>query len=279
MPSRVNPASPRPAHGSGVVLLTTAQCREVDRLALEEFGLPGLVLMENAARHVAVAALDMLDDGNARPPVRAGIEGKEGSEAHAERGGTRGHVLVIAGPGNNGGDGLAAARHLHNLGVGVDVLLAYPASACRGDCAVHLRTVQSMGLPVREWAGVLTPPGVATPRLIIDALFGTGLALALDERASSIVRAVNTASASGGVRVLCVDVPTGMDADTGLAAGGGGGAGEIVRADTTITFAGVKPGLLAAAARPLVGNLLVGDIGVPRELIERLGTPLPGRGP
>jgi NAD(P)H-hydrate epimerase len=226
-------------------VLTAAQSREVDRLALAEFGLPTLVLMENAARAVAEVALGAL----------------RGADAPS--------VLILAGPGNNGGDALAAARHLHNAGAAVEVVLAYPQEACKSDCALHLSVVTRMGIPVRTW-DVGPPLASMHPSLIIDGVFGTGLARGLDAGTAALVRAANDLAGSGPL-VLAVDVPTGMDADTGGAVAGS----PVVRADATIAFAALKPGLLAAHAASFVGTLIVSDIGVPRELVRRLGTPAP----
>lgn len=224
-------------------ILTAAQSREVDRLALSEFGLPTLVLMENAARAVADVALDALE--------------------HTEHPA----VLILAGPGNNGGDALAAARHLHNAGAAVDIVFAYPPEACKGDCALHLRTVQHMNIPLRMWNPV-HPLTAAPPALIIDGLFGTGLARPLDAATAALIHAANALAATGPL-MLAVDLPTGMDADSGNPIG----ESPIIRADATVTFAALKPGLLALAAQPFVGEVIVGDIGVPQDLLRRLGTP------
>ncbi len=238
----------------GVFMLTAAQSRELDRLALAEFGLTGLVLMENAARGVADIVLDALDDA-------------------AADNGNVGGVLIVAGPGNNGGDGLAAARHLHNAGVRIEVLLAFPAAACRGDCAVQLKTIQAMGLPAREWGAANGLAQTPAPTIVVDAIFGTGLVRALDAPTRALVDAIEQVHQRGTL-VLAVDVPSGMDADTGTAVGA---RGIMVRADATVTFAGVKPGLVSPHAAEWVGELMVGDIGVPRELVARLGTPyVPG---
>ncbi len=224
-------------------ILTAAQSREVDRLALSEFGLPTLVLMENAARAVADVALDALEDTD-HPAV-----------------------LILAGPGNNGGDALAAARHLHNAGAVVDVVLAYPPATCKGDCALHLHAVQRMGIPVRTW-NPAQPLATTSPALIIDGLFGTGLSRPLDATTAALTHAANALAATGPL-MLAVDLPTGMDADTGDTVG----ASPIIRADATVTFAALKPALLALAAQPFAGEVIVGDIGVPQELLRRLGTP------
>jgi NAD(P)H-hydrate epimerase len=132
------------------IRLTRAQVREVDRRCIEEYYLPGIVLMENAARAATDVALAMLRDK------------------------TRPTALIVCGGGNNGGDGLAVARHLHNHGVSILLALAVDPATYRGDAQVNWRVAQAMKLPT------LTPPNpgaLQTRRfdLIIDALFGTGL--------------------------------------------------------------------------------------------------------
>ncbi len=229
-------------------VLTSAQSREVDRLALEEFGLPTLVLMENAARGVAHAALDVIGRGE--------------------------RVLVLAGPGNNGADALAATRHLHNAGVSVEVVLAYPPALCKTDCALHLRVVQRMGIPVRTWSRH-EPLASVAPHVIIDGVFGTGLARTLDESTLALVHAANVLG-DAGVLTLAIDVPTGMNADTGRSVGDGNGA--VLRAAATVTFAALKPGLLTADGQKLAGVVIVADIGVPRRILEQLGVRLQDNG-
>jgi hypothetical protein len=131
-------------------ILTAAQSREVDRLALSEFGLPTLVLMENAARAVADVALDALEDTD-HPAV-----------------------LILAGPGNNGGDALAAAA-TSTTPVPSSMSCSHTRHHLQGDCALHLHAVQHMGIPVRTW-NPAQPLATTSPALIIGGLFGTGLA-------------------------------------------------------------------------------------------------------
>jgi NAD(P)H-hydrate epimerase len=229
-------------------VLTREQSRELDRRALTEYGLPALVLMENAARSVCAFALEML--------------GTRAADTHPTR------IVIACGPGNNGGDGLAAARHLRIAGADVRIVLL--DERCAGDCAQHLRVARAMRQPIQVWAesGTIEPCD-----LLIDALFGTGLSRPLDTRATSLVRAINDSrSRTSVVRTLAVDVPTGLDADTGNPVGGSDE--PVVRADATITLCTAKPGLLAPHAERFVGELRVGEIGVPRELIESVANPL-----
>src|SRR5687767_6450497 len=132
------------------VALTRAQVREIDRLAIEEFHIPGVVLMENAARAATEAALALMVDFRVTK------------------------ALILCGGGNNGGDGLAVARHLHNRGAGVQVSLTTDPSRYKGEALANWEIVQAMKLPVTpaDPASI----GAYDDGLIIDAIFGTGLA-------------------------------------------------------------------------------------------------------
>jgi hydroxyethylthiazole kinase-like uncharacterized protein yjeF len=254
----------RPAvRGTGQCVLTSDQSREVDQIAETAWGLSTPVLMENAGRGLAELVLCTL---HALPELR--------------------EVVVVCGPGNNGGDGLVAARHLHNAGVLVQVVLALPAQACRGECARQLLIVQRMGIAIAQWTigaggehmSDLRTAGRQT--LVIDAIFGTGLARLLDASVAALVNALDSTRAQGAL-VLAVDVPTGMDSDSG--------EGVVpktqlhtqpetqpqiqcmVRADATLTFAGIKLGLTLPAGRAWAGVVYVGEIGVPQSIIRGLG--------
>jgi len=237
-----------------IYLLSRDAVRRLDTLARERYAIPGIVLMENAARHAVDIALEELE----------GVDEPR--------------VLVVAGPGNNGGDGLAMARHLHNAGAIVQVLLAAPHSAYSGDALANLKITLAMGLIPDTDAPPCTPCDLElaasgmNPDLIVDALFGTGLDRPLSGVMAGLVDAINT-QADAGVRVLSVDLPSGLDAESGAP------LPVAVRATTTVTFVALKPGLLTLEAQTFVGDLVVADIGAPRELVVELGTPvlpLPG---
>lgn len=246
--ARHDPDDPAPPPGDfpldRAYVLTRDAVREVDRRAVEDFGLPSIVLMENAALALAAAALGLL----------------------VESGGRR--VLIVCGPGSNGGDGLALARHLHNAGAEVRVALAGRAGAYRGDASINLEIAERMGLAIADASeGSLADAADPRPDLVVDALFGTGLARPLEGAMGSLVAEINALRARGAL-ILAVDLPSGLDADRGEV------LGVAVRADLTVTLAGVKPGLLRLEAQEYVGELIVGDIGCPRELIEDLGDPI-----
>src|SRR5947208_6492463 len=132
-----------------MIRLTRAQVREIDRRSIEEYQIPGVVLMENASRAVAGNACDMLG------------------------GDCIGEVLLLCGGGNNGGDGLAAARHLHNRGADVYIALTFDPATYKGDALINWQIAQAMGLP----ATPADPQSIERSQalLIIDAVFGTGL--------------------------------------------------------------------------------------------------------
>jgi NAD(P)H-hydrate epimerase len=237
----------RPGHRPWIYVFTRDAVRKLDRLAVTEFGIPSVVLMENAARHVTDVALD-------------GLESVEAPK-----------VLVVCGPGNNGGDGLAAARHLHNAGLRVTVFLAGNPAQYEGDARINLDVVHRMGLRVfamdpgnpGKSLGAAAD-GLGATDLVVDALVGTGLSRDLDPAFEKLVQEMN-GFAADGVPILAVDLPSGMDADAGVA------RRVAVRATVTVTFAGIKEGFFALEAQPFLGEVVVADIGVPRELLDRLG--------
>lgn len=214
--------------------LTRQQVREVDRLAIEEYGLPGIVLMENAARAVCEAAWILLEE----MPGRS--------------------ALILCGGGNNGGDGLAAARLLHNLGIGVQIGFATDPSRYTGDARVNYDVAMKMGLKSAQ----ASPHWVSHHPcdLIIDAIFGTGLTECPRPPFEQIAAAVNSLECA----VLAVDIPSGLDCDTGLP------LGPCIRAVQTVSFVAQKVGFAVPASAEFTGDVIIGDIGCPRELIERV---------
>jgi NAD(P)H-hydrate epimerase len=228
--------------------------RAVDRAATEEYGIPGIVLMENAARGLADAAIDMLD---------------RLSKAESSAGSARArHVLIVCGSGNNGGDGYALARHLHNAGTTVTLMpLSEPKSG--GDAAINHAICQAMHL--REMA-VDSRDLLDNEHfdLIVDAIFGTGLDREITGTAREVIVWINERHTP----VLAVDVPSGLDCDTGEI------HGACIRAAMTCTFVALKPAFQQLDTQKWLGEVRVVDIGAPRELVEhhgqRLPTPPPG---
>jgi NAD(P)H-hydrate epimerase len=222
---------------------TREQIRELDRIAIQDYGIPGLVLMENAGRACARAAADMLDR----------LDGPD--------------VVVLCGRGNNSGDGFVIARHLANWGAAVEILLLTPAGEVlkgEGEAAVNLRIALNMGIPLHQLeepdrtAQAIRDRGEAD--LLVDALLGTGLTGEVREPYRSAIEAVNRCSCP----VLAVDVPSGLDCDTGRP------LGVAVRADRTVTFALSKVGFTEAGADAYTGRVEVAEISIPRAAIERI---------
>lgn len=218
--------------------LTVQQVRELDVLAIEHVGIPGLVLMENAGRRIAEVVYAAL------------------IHPAAER------VTILCGPGNNGGDGLVIARHLHNAGVRTTVVLAVGREKLKGDAGTNLGIVERMDVPVlpAEDAGVAA--AIADADVIVDALLGTG---AKGDPRGALAALIEQANAAPRARRIAVDVPSGLDADTGAR------GSPCFAAGCTVTLLAPKVGFAEAAAQTVLGRVVVADIGVPRELIPRSG--------
>jgi NAD(P)H-hydrate epimerase len=219
--------------------LTRAEVREVDRLAIEDYGVPGVVLMENAGA------------GATRLLESLGIDGP---------------VTIVCGKGNNGGDGFVIARHLDLAGHAVRLLLACQPDEIRGDAAVHLEIVTRSGLPIECFAEgdqAAWEQRLSGAAWIVDALLGTGASGAPAGAVSTAIVTINTLRARGGTRVLAVDLPSGLDCDTGTA------AGACVRADVTATFVARKRGFDMAGAEGFTGSVHVIGIGAPRAVLAR----------
>lgn len=214
-------------------LLSAEGVREADRRAMENAGIPGVILMENAAMRVteAILSLDPLPQ----------------------------KVVILAGPGNNGGDGLVVARHLQALGTEVEVFCTAPAEKYRGDARTNLDILLKRGFPVQyildEESLEELKPGLERADLVVDALLGTGTSRPVEGRLASIIRLVN----ASGAPVLAVDIPSGIHADTGQV------LGLAVQADWTVTFAFPKKGLLLFPGAEYSGRTTVGEIYIPEE--------------
>ena len=210
--------------------LTRDQVREIDRRAVEEFGLSSLVLMENAGRGCA----DLLQ--------RLGINGP---------------IVICCGRGNNGGDGYVLARHLDLRGCQVHILRWDDPNAMSADCRANFEIAARAGLSMQLDAADRSSQLPAAD-WYVDALLGTGVRGEPRAPYDSVIAAMNAAVG----RKLAIDIPSGLDCDTGLP------AASTVRADVTCTFVAVKAGMLQEEARPYIGRLEVADIGAPRALIQ-----------
>jgi len=225
--------------------LSRDEVRDVDRRAIEHFGLPGIVLMENAGRNAAGVL-----HGLAR-----------GSE-------TAGLIVIACGRGNNGGDGFVIARHLENLGHAVRLLLACDPADYRGDAAINCRVAELSHMPIDvlvEADGIRWQQALSDAVWIVDALLGTGATGAARGAVAAAIEAINVVRGHGRARVIAVDLPSGLDCDTGRP------LGPCVRADATVTFVAAKAGFSHPGAGEFTGMVHVADIGVPRALLRDLG--------
>ncbi|MEI8368343.1 MAG: NAD(P)H-hydrate epimerase [Planctomycetia bacterium] len=232
--------------------LTREQVRAVDLQAIGDYSLPGIVLMENAGRNAAHLLMAVASLDSVNPPLR---------------------VAIACGRGNNGGDGFVMARHLENLGAEIKILLASDPSVYRGDAAINHAVAVRAGIPIdplesaplEAWSAAL-----AGSDWIVDALLGTGSSGAPRGAVATAIRAINLArdphgSDSRAGKIFAVDIPSGLDCDTGLA------ADECVRADVTATFVARKIGFDIPGAGAFTGTIHVIDIGVPRRLLDETG--------
>lgn len=214
-------------------ILTPKEMGEADAVTIERYGVPGIALMENASRHVAAA-------------VAARVE--------------RGRLIgVVCGGGNNGGDGLGAARHLAGWGHRVEVWLLASRDKVQGDAAQNLAACDAIGLPMRVVADAdaLPPPG--TYALIVDALLGTGLRGEVRGLAREVINWMNHHRAP----VVAVDIPSGVDGETGAI------GGVAVEAVETVTFSASKPGHWLHPGAGRRGLLCIVDIGMPVAALTR----------
>lgn len=201
---------------------------QADRVAIA-VGTPGIELMERAGAAVAEAVLKHVGAGAS--------------------------IAIVCGPGNNGGDGLIAARILRERGMQIRVLLLGAAEALTGDAAIALT----------RWGGPVLPVAALrqeVPDIYVDALFGAGLSRPLSGDAAEAVTAMNAA----GRLIIAVDVPSGLSGDTGQA------EGPVVQASETVTFFRLKPGHMLQPGRELCGSVTVADIGIPLAALDSIGS-------
>ena len=211
--------------------------QQIDAAAIETLGIPRVLLMEHAGLAVVRAVHQVVPDPSAP-------------------------LVVCCGTGWNGGDGLAAARHLHERGHPLRVLVTGPLDRLREEPATYARILRGLGLTLVECLG---PEGLgdldrwlAGCRLVIDALLGIGARGAVREPAASVIERIN----QSGKPVVAVDLPSGVDADTGRV------QGVAVRATMTVAFGRAKRGCLLAEGPAHTGTLVVDPITIPRRLLE-----------
>lgn len=219
------------------------EMRRLDRRAIQEFGIPGARLMENAGRGAADAIAELLSRRRGR------AQGARGAR-----------VVLLCGKGGNGGDGFVAARWLARRGARPRVLLACPPGEIGGDAAAKLAELQRSGIR----PDVVSDPDklaatLADADLVVDALLGTGARGVPTGIVAHLIELVN----ASGRPVVALDVPSGLSAD------GAPPAGPVVRATMTVTFAGLKRGLVTGSGLELAGTVRVAPIGAPADEVGR----------
>ncbi|OGW14273.1 MAG: hypothetical protein A3G93_05080 [Nitrospinae bacterium RIFCSPLOWO2_12_FULL_45_22] len=216
-------------------VVTAHQMRQIDQEAINYYGIPGIILMENAGLQV----------------VRE-IE-KHFSPLTTKK------VAIMAGRGNNGGDGFVIARHLCNCGSKVKIYLLSAQDKVRGDARINLDIIAKMGLEIKEVLSLDQLDDLGSFDLLVDAIFGTGLTTAAEGLYQEIISAMNTA----GKPIISVDIPSGLSSDSSEL------IGPHIKADFTVTFGLPKLGLLLYPAANQVGKLTIGDISLPKPLLEK----------
>ncbi len=211
--------------------LSREEVRRVDAFAIETLGIPGVILMENAGMACAQQVVEML----------AGTGRKR--------------VAVVAGSGNNGGDGFVLARHLRIARVETTVYLVADEEKLSGDARINAHAARAVGVPVETPGDDLRSLSRALSKadFIVDAVGGTGIQGALRGTLAEVAREIN----ASGRPVLAVDIPTGLDCDSGRA------EGPAVRAVRTVTFLARKKGFDVPSAQEYTGEVYVAHIGIP----------------
>jgi len=243
-------------------IFTSEEMSALDKIVIDEFGLPGAVLMETAARGVFRTAIEILAQhyGAAVPlPLSVYDEDEDGCEsklpAYMIAEGRR--VKIYCGKGNNGGDGLAVARMLHSVGAEVEVVLLCKGEELTGDARRQYELCQTLELEIIEDAqeeDLIAIDG----DLVIDALLGTGIKGAASGRYAQAIEEINDADCP----VISIDIPSGVEGSTGKA------LGPAVSADCTPTMAGLKRGLVFSPGREYAGEVSIVDIGTPSAIIQ-----------
>jgi len=216
------------------IVLTSEQSRTVDRIAIERYGVPGLVLMENAGRGSTELLLQ-------EQPNK---------------------VVVVCGKGNNAGDGFVIARHLDNAGVSVEILMLVPPEELSGDARTNCDIVHKFGLstrvvdPMKDSATI--QQSLSEADWIVDALLGTGIRGEVREPFATMIELVN----QSGRPIFAVDIPSGLDADTGDV------LGHAIQATRTVTFVSLKTGLTRNKGPQQAGSIEIVSIGVPHRIVN-----------
>jgi len=220
--------------------VTVRQIRNLDRIAIERYGIPSLVLMENAGRAVA-------------EEVKKYLRRKR-----------RPRVCIVCGVGNNAGDGFVIARHLIDAGISTKTFLIGKASQLKRNAAVNFRILKKIKFPVQEIGTGCDLPlrEIARADCVVDAIFGVGLNREIAGPFRSVIATINRAAKY----VIAVDIPSGLDGTTGAV------YGVCVKADKTVSFSFPKKGFYKKEGPRQTGRVVVADIGIPSHVIRSVTT-------
>jgi len=221
-------------------IVTGKQMLEIERIAIEKMGIPSIFLMENAALCVAKHCLKILDRI---------LNCKKNPK-----------VMIICGAGNNGGDGMAAARHLHTKGIDVELVFAADTNAVKGDPALYFEIIKKLGIPVKT--ALPDPAAIELCDIVVDAMFGTGLDRNIGGKYAAIIELIN----SYAKYIVSVDIPSGVHSGTGQI------MGCAVKAAETVTFGYPKTGLYVYPGASCAGKIHIEDISLPVNLIDKIET-------
>ncbi|MBD3289319.1 NAD(P)H-hydrate dehydratase [candidate division KSB1 bacterium] len=219
-------------------IVTANEMAQMDKKTIEEIGIPGAVLMEVAGRGITDEIKNILEQVRSK------------------------NVVIYCGKGNNGGDGYVIARHLKNAGAAVSVMLAGKKENIQGDALINLQILEKLNIHINEIESIEDiehPPHVD---LVVDALLGTGVTGPVKGFYAELIKYINLLGEKAAV--VSVDLPTGMETDTGNV------LGDCVTADATVTMAHIKTGMLFSPAREHTGKITVVDIGIPPEVSTEL---------
>lgn len=216
------------------IILSRDEARKIDQRAINDFGIPGIVLMENAGRSVSDYLLSLKPQGK---------------------------VVICCGKGNNAGDGFVIARHLYNHRIPTHVILFANEQELKGDAKINYNIIKKLFLPITVIDEKNTQPFVNLldeAEWIVDAIFGTGLQGNVKPPYNHIIQIINESNK----KVLAVDTPSGLDCDTGEP------LGHAVKATCTVTFFGYKKGFINPKASEFIGDIFIGDIGISNKWID-----------
>jgi len=218
--------------------VTVQQIQDLDKMAIEKYGVPSLALMENAGWAVAHFVMKELKKKNAH------------------------RVCIVCGMGNNAGDGFVAARHLLNAGVKTQIYLVGRSYKLKDDALVNFQILNKVGVGIKPIYGSprAFEKSLAWADIVVDAVFGVGLNRDIEEPFRSVIAAINKKAK----KVVAVDIPSGLDGTTGKI------YGVCVKAHATVTFSFAKKGFFKAQGPKYTGKVAVVDIGIPIPLKKRI---------